>query len=120
YILLQPTPNDIPETATIGLGAVSTVATLAYVAFMAVYYARVFDAGVDLEIEVRRRRQMADELRRAIVHAHRIGSARAEFLARMSHAIRTAPDALIGDRQSLRERAGEGGDGRLLHDADRS
>src|SRR5690606_33961962 len=96
YILLQPTPNDIPETAMIGLGAVSTVATLAYVAFMAVYYARVFDAGVDLEIEVRRRRQMADELRRAIVHAHRIGSARAEFLARMSHEIRTPLNAIIG------------------------
>lgn len=119
YILLQPTPNDIPETAMIGLGAVSTVATLAYVAFMAVYYARVFDAGVDLEIEVRRRRQMADELRRAIVHAHRIGSARAEFLARMSHEIRTPLNAIIGYGQILREEAEESGDELLLEDVDR-
>lgn len=119
YIFLPPEPNDIPKSAMEGLGAVSTVATLAYVAFMAVYYARVFDAGVDLEIEVRRRRQMADELRRAIVQAHRVGSARTEFLARMSHEIRTPLNAIIGYGQILHEEAEESGDGLLLEDVER-
>ncbi len=119
YIVLPPVPNDIPVSAMLSLGAISTVSTLAYVAFMAVYYARVFDAGVDLEIEVRRRRQMADELRRAIVQTHRVGSAKEEFLARMSHEIRTPLNAIIGYGQILREEAEESDDRLLVEDIDR-
>ena len=107
YSWLDPSPNDVPDAAMLGLGAVSTVATLAYVATMAIYYARIFDAGVDLEIEVKRRRAMADELRRAVALAHRTGSAKSEFLARMSHEIRTPLNAIIGYGQLLKEEAEE-------------
>ncbi len=119
YLLLPPPPNDMPEAAMLGLGAVSTVATLAYVATMAIYYARVFDAGVDLEIEVRRRRAMADELRNAVARAHRSGSAKSEFLARMSHEIRTPLNAIIGYGQILKEEARETGDRMLGQDVAR-
>lgn len=119
YILHPPGAMDLSEAAMLSLGAVSTVATLCYVATMAVYYARIFDAGVDLETEVKRRRQMAEELRKAIVQAHRVGSAKAEFLARMSHEIRTPLNAIIGYGQLVREEAEDCDDPLLLEDIDR-
>ena len=119
YSWLQPPPNDIPAAAMLGLGAVSTVATLCYVATMAVYYARVFDVGVDLEIEVKRRRAMADELRKAVALAHRTGSAKSEFLARMSHEIRTPLNAIIGYGQILEEEAQEADDRPMQADVGR-
>lgn len=114
-----PEPNDIPDAAMVGLGTVSNIATLCYIAMMAIYYARVFDAGVDLEIEVRRRRQMADELRQAIMTAHRVGSAKAEFLARMSHEIRTPLNAIIGYGEILKEEAEENKNDLLRKDINR-
>ena len=48
YYSTNPPSNDIPTIALIILGVVSTVAALCYVATMAVYYARIFDAGVEL------------------------------------------------------------------------
>jgi signal transduction histidine kinase len=119
FHLYPPEPNDIPDAAMVGLGAVSNIATLCYVAMMAIYYARIFDAGVDLEIEVRRRQQMAEELRQAILAAHRVGSAKAEFLARMSHEIRTPLNAIIGYGEILREEAAASGDREKLDDLDR-
>src|SRR6185437_15489228 len=52
YNLLPPPAIDMPPTAIHGLGIVSTTAALCYVATMAIYYARIFDAGVELEKEV--------------------------------------------------------------------
>ena len=119
YSWLDPSPNDVPDAAMLGLGGVSTLATLAYVATMAIYYARIFDAGVDLEVEVRRRRAMADELRRAVALAHRSGSAKSEFLARMSHEIRTPLNAIIGYGQLLKEEAEETDDRSMRADLTR-
>ena len=78
------------------LGIVSTTAALCYVATMAIYYARIFDSGIALETEVRRRRETMDELRKAVALADRAGNAKAEFLARMSHELRNAAER--GDR----------------------
>jgi signal transduction histidine kinase len=119
FHLYPPEPNDIPDAAMVGLGAVSNIATLCYVAMMAIYYARIFDAGVDLEVEVRRRRQMAEELRQAIMAAHRVGSSKAEFLARMSHEIRTPLNAIIGYGEILREEAAASGNSAMLDDLER-
>jgi signal transduction histidine kinase len=119
FHLYPPEPNDIPDTAIIGLGTVSNLATLGYVAMMAIYYARIFDAGVDLEVEVARRRTMAEELRKAILVAYRVGSARAEFLARMSHEIRTPLNAIIGYGEILRDDALATGNQALLDDVER-
>ena len=119
YLALDPGPNDLPPRALIGLGATSTAATLAYVAAMAIYYARIFDAGVDLEREVKRRHAMAVELRAAVAAAHRASAAKSKFLARMSHELRNPLNAVIGYGQLLQEEAKEGGDGMMERDVER-
>jgi signal transduction histidine kinase len=119
YNLLPPPAIDMPLTAIHGLGIVSTTAALCYVATMAIYYARIFDAGVELEKEVRRRREVMDELRGAVAAADRDGAAKAEFLTRMSHELRNPLNAVIGYSQILREDASESGETMMLEDVDR-
>ena len=108
YVLLRPDPNDVPSSALVGLGATSTMATLCYVAVMAIYYAKIFDAGADLEAEVKRRREMAAELRRAVAEIDRAGTAKSAFLARMSHELRSPLNAIIGYGEILKEDAPDG------------
>jgi len=119
YTKFPPPPIDMPIFAVHGLGIVSTTAALCYVATMAIYYAHIFDAGIALETEVRRRRATMDELRKAVALADRAGSAKAEFLARMSHELRTPLNAVIGYSQILREDATETGDKLMREDLDR-
>lgn len=115
----SPGPNDLSEVARVGLSAVSTIGTLCYVASMSIYYARIFDAGVDLEREVQRRRRLAVELRKAVIVANNATLAKSEFLARMSHELRTPLNAIIGYAQLLKEEAEDTGDDGLCEDVDR-
>ena len=119
YYTTNPPANDIPEVALVALGGVSTIAALCYVATMAIYYARIFDAGVELENEVRRRRQTTEKLRAAIVAADEAGLHKAEFLARMSHELRTPLNAVIGYSQILKEDALETEDLQMRDDVER-
>lgn len=119
YTVTAPPANDVPAYAMISLGLVSTVACFAYVATMAIYYSRIFDAGVELENEVRRRRQASDELRQAVAKADRAGRMKAEFLARMSHELRTPLNAVIGYSQILREDAIDMGDTQMTRDVEK-
>lgn len=119
YLWLDPDPNDIPEAAVEILGATSAVAVMIYVAVMAVYYARIFDAGVDLEREVARRRLISIELRRAVEAADRAASMKSEFLARMSHELRSPLNAIIGYGELLREECEDASDAPMQKDLDR-
>jgi signal transduction histidine kinase len=116
---VSPGPNDLSAAAEVGVGAASTIGTLAYVAAMSIYYARIFDAGVDLENEVQHRRRLAVELRRAVIAANNAASAKSEFLARMSHELRTPLNAIIGYAQLLKEEAEDTNDDVLAEDVDR-
>ena len=119
YTLLDPPANDIPEIPMQALGIVSTVAALCYVATMAIFYSRIFDAGVELENEVRRRVKATEELRNAVKAADRAGNMKAEFLARMSHELRTPLNAVIGYSQLLKEEAMDTGGPQMVDDVDR-
>ncbi len=119
YYGFNPAPNDVPEVAMVSLGVVSTTAALCYVATMAIYYARIFDAGVELESDVRRRRQAADELRHAILAADEAGLLKAEYLARMSHELRTPLNAVIGYSQILKEEAVDSNNQHMKEDVER-
>ena len=103
YTAFDPLPNDIPPEALLGLGTISTLAVLCYIAMMAIYYARIFDTSVELEEEVRRRRTMTTELREAVVAAERASAAKSQFLARMSHELRSPLNAILGYGQLLQE-----------------
>ena len=119
YNVFPPSQNDLSDAANLGIGIVSTVATLCYVGMMAIYYARIFHAGVDLEMEVQRRRRLAAELRDAVVAANRASASKSEFLARMSHELRTPLNAIMGYSQLLREEAADTDDQALVEDVDR-
>jgi len=119
YILFAPAMNDIPDTPLTALGIISTVAALAYAAMMAIYYSRIFDAGVELELEVKRRGKATEELRQAVAIADRAGMMKAEFLARMSHELRTPLNAVIGYSELLKEEAVDSDDPQMAVDVDR-
>lgn len=119
YKSFPPPPIDMPLFAIHGLGVVSTTAALCYVATMAVYYARIFNSGIKLEGEVRRRRAKTDELRQAIALADRAAAAKAEFLARMGHELRNPLNAVIGYSQILGEDAKESGNETMRLDVER-
>ncbi|WP_416356238.1 sensor histidine kinase [Aureimonas phyllosphaerae] len=119
YLIGQPPRNDLPEYAQHGLGIVSTLAALCYVAMMAIYYGRIFDASRELEAEVRRRRGVSEELRGAVIAIEAATAARSEFLARMSHELRTPLNAVIGYGQILKEDAIEERDAMMEKDVDK-
>ena len=100
-----PPANDTPLEALQGLGIVSTMACLAYVAMMALYYRRILASGAELEGEMRQHRMTAAQLRKATAEAERAGAAKAEFVASMSHELRTPLNAVIGYSQMLLEDA---------------
>jgi signal transduction histidine kinase len=119
YDFFPPPVLDMPAAAFTGLGIVSTAAALCYVATMAVYYSRIFDAGIALETEVRRRREKTDELREAVAATNRAAATKSEFLARMSHELRTPLNAVIGYSQILREDAADSADGMMKADIEK-
>ena len=119
YFALRPEPNDLPAYAMHGLGAVSTIAALCYVATMAIYYSRIFDAGRELEYEVHRRRLVMEEVRQAVITIEKASTAKADFLARMSHELRTPLNAIIGYGQILKEEAVDVDDKLLGKDVDK-
>lgn len=119
YLAFGVAENDVPEPALELLGAVSVAAVMAYVALMAIYYSRIFDAGVDLEREVARRRLMAIELQRSVEAADRASTVKSEFLARMTHELRSPLNAIIGYGELLLEEFDQERDRVVHRDLDR-
>lgn len=111
--------SHVPVAKLQGLGIVSTVAALAYVAMMALYYRRILASGAELESEMRGHMVTAAELRRATGEAERAGAAKAEFVASMSHELRAPLNAVIGYSELLLEEAADERDDQSIADLEK-
>jgi signal transduction histidine kinase/ActR/RegA family two-component response regulator len=89
-------PQHVPPEQLSGLGLVSMFCAAGYVSMMALYYANIVNSQSELEQEVKRRMETAQQLRGATDEAHRANQAKSEFLAKMSHELRTPLNAVIG------------------------
>ena len=94
-----------PDSASIdelsGLGFVSTFCAGTYVSMMALYYRNIVSSQGDLEDEVTRHLQTANQLAAATRQAEEAIQAKTEFLANMSHELRTPLNAIIGYSEIL-------------------
>lgn len=96
-------PNTIALDALSGLGFVSTLCAGLYVSMMALYYANIVSSQSELEQEVQRHLQTAQELSEATELAQQAMRAKSEFLSNMSHELRTPLNAIIGYSEILIE-----------------
>src|SRR5258705_8515234 len=109
YLFGYPVRNDLPVAAMQGLVLISTVAASLYVAMMALYYAKIQASQTELESEMRQHMATASALRLATEEAELAGAAKAEFLSKMSHEVRTPLNSEIGYNQILPEDARDEG-----------
>lgn len=96
YSLGDGFPQHVPLAQLSGLGLVSMLCAGAYVAMMALYYANIVNSQSELEREVKKRMETAEQLREAADDARRAIQTKSEFLAKMSHELRTPLNAVIG------------------------
>ena len=112
-------PEHIPQASLAGLGIVSTLCAGIYVSMMALYYAKVVSSQPELEREVARRLETAEELRQATRDANLANQAKSDFLAKLSHELRTPLNAIIGYSAILLEDMEDAGHDQQCTDLDK-
>jgi signal transduction histidine kinase len=110
YAIVGSFPQLVPVGALSTVGVISVCAATIYTSMMAVYYASVITSESELRQEVERHLVTATKMRRAKEAADRANDAKAVFLAKMSHQLRTPLNAVIGYSEILLEDAELSGD----------
>ncbi|MGA2126282.1 MAG: histidine kinase dimerization/phospho-acceptor domain-containing protein, partial [Xanthobacteraceae bacterium] len=103
YAVTGAFPELVPVAALSTVGVVSVCAATLYTSMMAVYYASVITAESGLRQEVERHLVTAARMRKTKEQADRANEAKAVFLAKMSHQLRTPLNAVIGYSEILLE-----------------
>jgi signal transduction histidine kinase len=116
---LLPPQVTLAQSALQALGLVSTVAASLYVTMMAIFYANALASQVELKAEVDRHLVTAADLVAATEEARRSGTAKSDFIARMSHELRAPLNAIIGYSELLLENAENDEDKATIADLDR-
>jgi signal transduction histidine kinase len=114
-----PPESDLSPAALQGLGTISTIGTCVYVVMMALYYGKILAAGSELEGEVRRHHATAKLLRQSTAAAEDANLAKSEFLAKMSHELRSPLNAIIGYAEMLLDGAVAEGDRQSVSDIEK-
>ncbi len=96
-------PERVALNLLVALGLISTFCASIYVSMMALYYANVVSSQVELEQEVKLRRETEQRLREATEQAERAMLAKSEFLAKMSHELKNPLNSIIGYSEILIE-----------------
>jgi len=112
-------PNRVPMEQMSDVGIVSVSSATLYMAWLAIYYARLLTSESALEREAQRHRRTAEQLAEARDEAERANVEKSIFLARMSHELRTPLNAVIGYSEILQEDADLSGDARRAGDLSR-
>src|SRR5208283_3763102 len=122
YVLCETVPPPevtLAQAALQALGLVSTIAASLYVTMMAIFYSNALASQVELQAEVDRHLVTAADLVAATEEARRSGTAKSEFIARMSHELRAPLNAIIGYSEVLLEEAQDDEDTNSVADISR-
>jgi signal transduction histidine kinase len=104
-LVLRPQASLIPAADLRILSWISIAAAMSYMAYTALYYARVTARRVELQLEADRSRIAAQELEQARAIAEQVNRNRSNFFAKMSHELRTPLNAIIGYSELMLEDA---------------
>ena len=99
--------SSISESALQFLGIVSTLAAAAYVAMMALFYAKALASQAELESEMDELSEVSQELRQATLAAERAGAAKSAFLTRIGSDFRRPLNRVIGYSALLLDTGGD-------------
>jgi signal transduction histidine kinase len=115
------TPPDVTlaHWAVQVFGLVSTGAAALYVTMMAFFYANALASQAELQTEMEQHLGTAADLLAATEEARRSGTAKSDFIARMSHELRAPLNAIIGYSEMLLEDAESDDDATTISDLTR-
>jgi signal transduction histidine kinase len=103
FLVWRVQPMLLLDTDLTLLSWVSIGAAMSYMAYMALYYARLIASRAELEMEAERYRAISVELEQARAAAFALNHTRSLFFSKMSHELRTPLNAVIGYSEILIE-----------------
>lgn len=106
-LLSREAPDLLPVANLRLLSWISLGVATTYMAFMALYYARIIASRSELELEAERYRTASLELEQTRAVAEQLNRNRSLFFSKMSHELRTPLNAIIGYSEILLEECGD-------------